>query len=109
MEIAHSTRTIALHDKLNDYQEAGVAEYLVLCIEERELIWTDFRSSKPIRPNREGISRSRVFPGLWIDCPAVLDRDTLRIIEAARQGLASPEHTRFVKRLQAAWHKRSPK
>jgi len=30
-------------------------------------------------------------------------------MEVVQQGLASPEHARFVKRLQAEWRKRSPK
>jgi hypothetical protein len=86
-----------------------VAEYLVLCIEEQEIRWTDFRADKPLRPNRQGVYRSRIFPGLWIDGAALLARDSKRLIEAVRQGLASPEHARLVKRLQAEWRKRRPK
>jgi Uma2 family endonuclease len=101
-EIAYSTRAIDLHGKRDDYQRAGVIEYLVLCVEERELHWFDFRTGRPIHPNREGVSRSRVFPGLWIDNQALLDRNSARIVEVAYQGLACREHAAFVKRLEAA-------
>ncbi|HKI36491.1 MAG TPA: Uma2 family endonuclease [Gemmataceae bacterium] len=108
-EIAYSSLDIDMHRKREDYQEAGVAEYLVVCIEEQELHWFDFRTGHPLRPTRQGVYRSRVFPGLWIDGAALLARDSKRLMEVVQQGLASPEHARFVKRLQAEWRKRSPK
>jgi Uma2 family endonuclease len=109
VEIAHSTRNIALGDKLTDYRTAGVAEYLVLCVEEQEIRWHLLRTRRMLRPDRQGIYRSRVFPGLWIDGPALLARDSGRLIEVVQQGLASGEHGRFVKRLQKEWRKRSPR
>jgi Uma2 family endonuclease len=100
-EIAHSTRAIALHQKRDDYQRAGVIEYLVLCIEERELQWFHFPSGEMLKPNRRGVCRSRVFPGLWLDVPALLERDTNRLAATVRRGLASREHAAFVRRLRA--------
>jgi Uma2 family endonuclease len=107
VEIAHSTRAIALGAKRDDYEGAGVVEYLVLSVEEQQLHWFDFRTDKLIRPTRQGVYRSRVFPGLWIDGRALVARDSKRLIEVIHEGLASPEHARFVKRLQAEWRKRS--
>ena len=101
-EIAHSTRAIALHQKRDDYQRAGVIEYVVLCIEEREFHWFHFPSGEMLKPNRRGVCRSRVFPGLWVDVPALLERDTNRLIATVRRGLASREHTSFVRRLRAS-------
>ncbi len=106
-EISHSTLAIDMHQKRDDYKRAGVLEYVVLCVEEQELHWFHFPSGKRIRPNRQGISRSRVFPGLWIDARALLARDSARLMEVVQSGLASQEHARFVKRLQAARRKRS--
>jgi len=105
-EIAYSTRALDLHQKRTDYDAAGVVEYLVLCVEERELHWFNFKLRRLLKPDAQGIYRSRVFPGLWIDGPALLARDSARIEEVVRQGLASPEHAAFVKRLQAAYQKR---
>lgn len=106
-EISHSTRSIDMSLKRVEYKRFGVREYVVLCIEDRELHWFDFRSGRLIKPNRQGIMRSRVFPGLWIDLQALLNRDTHRIVAVIQQGVASREHAAFVKRLQAAHRKLS--
>jgi Uma2 family endonuclease len=104
-EIAHSTRAIDLHQKRDDYERTGVLEYVVLCIEEAELRWFHFPSGEELRPTRQGVHRSRVFPGLWIDRGALLDRDSRRLAAVVDQGLARREHAAFVKRLQAARRK----
>ncbi|HVS36285.1 MAG TPA: Uma2 family endonuclease [Gemmataceae bacterium] len=101
-EIAHSSRAIDMNQKREDYERAGVLEYIVLCVEEHQLHWFHFPSRRMIRPDRQGIARSRVFPGLWIDVPALLERDSPRLIAAVQQGLASPGHAAFVKRLEKA-------
>jgi Uma2 family endonuclease len=106
-EISWSTRAIDMHQKREDYERAGVCEYLVVCIEERELYWFDFRSHASVTPDTRGIYRSGIFPGLWIDGPALLDLQPRPLIRALRRGLASPEHATFVKRLQSARRKRS--
>jgi Uma2 family endonuclease len=108
-ELAYSSRDIDLHEKRRDYESAGVVEYLVLSIEEERLYWFDFPAAKTIRAGRQGIYRSHVFPGLWIDGEALLARNSRRVVEVVQQGLASPEHARFVKRLQAERRKRSTK
>jgi Uma2 family endonuclease len=98
-EIAHSTRAIDMHRKRADYRFAGVAEYVVLCVEERELHWFDFKGRRTLRPTTQGVYRSRVFPGLWIDGPALLARDSARVEAVLREGLASKDHAAFVRRL----------
>jgi Uma2 family endonuclease len=98
-EIAHSTRSIDLHKKRLDYQRAGVREYIVLSIEGPELIWFSFRTRGRIRPDSDGISQSRVFPGLWIDARALLGRGVSRQSAVLLHGLSSREHAAFVHRL----------
>ncbi len=100
-EIAYSDRVLELHEKKQDYQQAGALEYVVLDIENQELYWFDFRSNAVIAP-RQGVYRSRAFPGLWIDAPALLALDSTRLVTVVRQGLAHRSHTVFVKRLEAA-------
>jgi Uma2 family endonuclease len=107
VEVAHSRRALAMHGKREDYQRAGVLEYLVVCWEEQEAHWFHFPNGASIRPNRQGISRSRVFPGLWLDVAALLRRDAQRLVEVLQQGLAAREHAAFVKRLQTAQRKHS--
>jgi hypothetical protein len=77
-----------------------VQEYVVFCIEEQELHWFHFPSRRHLKPDRNGIWKSRVFPGLWIDAPALLARDYSRLIATVQQGLATPEHEAFAQRLQ---------
>jgi len=101
-EIAHSSRAIDLYQKKTDYEQAGVLEYLVVCVEEQELHWFDFTRGGLLKPHRQGIYRSRVFPGLWIAGPALLAQDTLRLAAVVQQGLASRAHAAFVKRLATA-------
>jgi Uma2 family endonuclease len=107
VEIAHSMRSMDLHQKRHDYQRAGVCEYLVVCIEEQELHWFSFKRRRAIIADEYGIYRSGVFPGLWLDGRALLALDAARALEVLQQGLASPEHAAFVKRLQAARRPRS--
>jgi hypothetical protein len=106
-EIAYSSKDIDLGVKRLDYERAGVIEYLVVCVAEQELHWFHFPSGKRIKPDRHGIYRSRAFPGLWIDGPALLSRNSKQLAKVLRQGLASPGHARFVKRLQAARRRHS--
>ncbi|MDA1054076.1 MAG: hypothetical protein O3C40_26810 [Planctomycetota bacterium] len=47
----------------------------------------------------DGIYRSRVFPGLWLDPQSLLDLDGQRIRAALQQGLESSEHAEFVRKL----------
>ena len=107
VEITQSRRDLALHAKRDDYQRAGVIEYVVVCMEEQEVHWFHFPSGKTIRPNRQGVSRSRVFPGLWLDVTALLRLDSARLMEVLQKGLADRAHAAFVKRLQAAHRKHS--
>ncbi len=107
VEVAHSRRALAMHGKREDYQRTGVLEYLVVCWQEQEVHWFHFPTGKSIAPNRQGISRSRVFPGLWLDVAALLRLDSARLMEVLQKGLASREHGAFVKHLQTAHRKHS--
>lgn len=104
-EIAHSSRDIDLNQKLRDYRAAGVLEYIVWSLEEPELFWFDFKKDQELKPNRQGVYRSRVFPGLWVERQALLNRDTPRLLAVVQQGIAHASHATFVKRLEAA-HRR---
>ncbi len=98
-EIAHSTQAIDLHQKKNAYRKAGVGEYLVLSIEEGEVAWFDFKARRAITPNSEGISKSRIYPGLWLMIPALIAQRRNDLMATLRSGLESPEHAAFVKRM----------
>jgi hypothetical protein len=106
-EIAHSTAALDMHQKRLDYQRASVQEYLVLCVEEQQLHWFNFKSRRLITPDRHGVYRSRAFPGLWIDGSALMARDSKGLLGVLQQGLDSREHERFREALQAGRRRQS--
>lgn len=100
IEVAHSTRSIDMNRKRKDYLAAMVQEYLVLCVEEQEIHWFHFPSKRRLKPNKQGVYRSLVFPGLWIDGPALLAQDSAKLVAAVQQGIATTEHADFAARLE---------
>ena len=98
-EIAHSSRAIDLHAKRDDYARYGVVEYLVLCLQERQLRWFDLRGGQELQADGDGVMRMRTFPGLWIGVEGLLAKDHARLTATLEQGLATAEHREFVARL----------
>ena len=54
-----------------------------------------------IKPGADGLLKSRVFPGLWLEPDAVFERSAKRLLAVLQQGLATPEHAKFAAKLQA--------
>ena len=100
-EVAASSENYDLHDKLEIYREAGIKEYVVWRVLEREIDWFVLRGKRYERLalSPDGIFRSETFPGLWMDTAAMIARDKTRLMAVAQQGLASPEHAQFVEQL----------
>lgn len=104
VEIASSTESIDLHGKRRDYEQAGVREYVVVLVRQARVLWFVSRNGQfeELPLSDDGIYRSEVFPGLWLDPAALLRLDGPRLREMLQQGLASPEHAAFIARLAAA-------
>ena len=102
IEIAYSSVAIDLHHKKDDYEQKGVREYVVVCVEEEEVYWFDLAGGRLRRLPADGVLRCRQYPGLWIDMMALFRRDLKRMIRVLNEGIASPEHARFIKRLAKA-------
>jgi Uma2 family endonuclease len=100
-EIAQTSRSIALHGKREDYSRHGVLEYLVVSLREKKLYWFDLRANQELQPDSDGVCRIRSFPGLWIHGEALLAKDYQRTMAVLNQGLATPDHAEFVRRLAA--------
>jgi Uma2 family endonuclease len=100
-EVCLSSTSYDLHQKLEVYEEAGVQEYLAVLMREREVRWHRLsrRRFKLVPPPEDGIYRSAVLPGLWLDAAALLAGNMARVLAVLQQGLASPEHAAFVQRL----------
>jgi Uma2 family endonuclease len=100
-EVSYATESIDLHAKKDDYEKAGVREYLVIALRQCKVYWFIRRRGKfkALMPGSDGIFRSEVFPGLWLDEAAYLRRDSKRLLTVLRHGLASPEHAVLVQKL----------
>jgi Uma2 family endonuclease len=98
VEIAGSSRAYDLHQKKGAYRRNGVREYIAWITGERRLIWWELRNGdyQEIIPQADGLLKSGVFPGLWLNVPALLSGDKKALVEALRLGLDSSEHRAFL-------------
>ena len=103
-EVAATTASYDLHDKLRAYFRHGVQEYVVWRVAQQEIDWFvwDAGGYERLAPNAKRLYQSRVFPGLWLDPAALIAGNMTRVLEVAARGIASKEHTAFVRRLQRA-------
>ena len=103
-EVAASSASYDLHDKLEVYRDNGVQEYVVWRVLDREVDWFELREGRYERlvPDPDGLVRSRVFPGLWLDVAALLRADLVALRAAIDRGVLEPAHAAFVRRLTAS-------
>ena len=104
IEIARSSRVYDLGVKKAEYERAGVLEYLVVELDPDRIHWfvrcgDHFEN---LSPDEDGIFRSTVYPGLWLDPQALYADDLDRLAEIVEQGLATPQHAAFVAQLAEA-------
>ena len=101
VEIAASTASIDLHQKLKVYRRNQVQEYLVWRVYNCEFDWFRLNAGEYIKvePDHNGIIYSPVFPGLWLDKVALLTGNLGKVLEVLQQGLASQAHQDFGQQL----------
>ncbi len=100
-EISSSSADYDLGVKLEVFQKNRVREYIVWRVDDRAIDWFLLRGDQYERlPLVDGVYKSEVFPGLWLDPEAMVNGDLARVEAVLRQGIASPEHAAFVARLQ---------
>ncbi|RIK41483.1 MAG: hypothetical protein DCC55_11770 [Chloroflexi bacterium] len=102
VEIAATSASYDLHDKKHVYARNGVAEYLVALTYEERVVWFILREGEyeELQPDADGILRSEVFPGLWLQPSALWENDLAGLLAVVQRGLASEEHRAFAERLQ---------
>jgi Uma2 family endonuclease len=100
-EVASSSASFDSHTKLPVYLRNGVREFLLWRTLDRDFDWFLLREAEyhRIQPGDDGLVRSQVFPGLWLDVAALVRGDMATVLSAVERGLASNEHAEFVKRL----------
>jgi Uma2 family endonuclease len=95
-EISASSTSIDLNRKFKTYRESGVSEYIVWRVQQRTVDWFVLEQGdyRPLA-NSDGIFRSRICPGLWLDPAALIRRKMRRVIEVLDQGMATAEYRAF--------------
>ena len=102
-EIAASSASYDLHDKLHAYRRNGVREYVVWRTLDRRIDWFELAAGvyRPLPPDAAGLVHSRVFPGLRLPLDAMLKGDLAAVLRAQQRGVGEAAHTAFVARLAA--------
>lgn len=100
-EIAASSASLDMNQKLRVYRRNGVREYLIWRVLEGAFDWFVLEAGEyiPLVADQKGILKSRLFPGLWLDPATLLRGPRRKYMAALHQGLASLEHAAFVERL----------
>ena len=100
-EVAASSASYDLHDKLDAYRRNQVQEYLVWRVGDGAFDWFYLQSGQYVKlaADEEGVVRSQVFPGLWLQTASLLEGDLAQVLVVQQQGLSSPAHQRFIERL----------
>ena len=103
IEIAASSASIDLHAKKQAYRRNGVCEYIVWRTLEAQLDWFRLDADEYIlmEADEQGILRSQVFPGLWLDKAALLSGDMAQVLTVVQTGIATADHQAFVQQIQA--------
>ncbi len=104
VEVAHSSAAYDLHDKKQAYRRNGVQEYLVWQIEDARVdgFVLSEGAYRARSPDEDGRLSSRVFPGLVLDVPALLDENFSAVLTGVQEQVGSDAHQAFVERLAAS-------
>jgi hypothetical protein len=79
------------------FKRGGILEYVVRTIDPDEIFWYGREQGALVqRPvDEDGLYRSTVFPGLWLDPAALLNGDTRQLRTIVDFGCATPGHSAF--------------
>ncbi len=102
VEVCETSTEVDFGPKLRLYRRAGVREYITIEIFPRRIVWRTLEQSSYVTlpPDPDGVIRSRVFPGLWLDVAGFWEDNAVKLMATLERGLATPEHTAFKERLQ---------
>jgi len=101
-EVAASSVSYDLHQKLNTYRRHRVKEYVVWRVEDDAIDWFVLRRGKYRSMSaKDGVHRCTVFPGFWLDAAALIQGDLATVYRVLQDGVESQEHEAFVRKLAA--------
>ena len=102
VEIAASTASYDLYDKLRAYRRNGVREYLIWLVEDQEFRWYRLQDDEYTlqQPDESGLLQSHCFPGLQLAVSALLSGQMADVLTIQQRALSSNDYQRFVASLQ---------
>ena len=82
VEVAASSASYDLYEKLRVYRRNDVQEYLVWLTQERTFRWYQLQVGTYVQqvPDESGILSSQAFPGLWLAVEALLAGDMQQVL-----------------------------
>jgi hypothetical protein len=100
-EVSHTTAPKDTGAKLRLYERSGVRECVVVRPKMRELTWYSLVEGKfrEQAADADGVLRSRVFPGLWLQTTELWNGDYADLAATIQNGVATNEHAAFVRKL----------
>ena len=98
VEVAASSVSHDLGDKLAVYRRNGVREYLVWRALDHRTDWFELAGGayRSRAAEAVGVVRSVAFPGLWLNVGALLSDDHAAVMRTLREGVADPSHAMFL-------------
>ena len=101
VEVAASSASYDLNDKLNAYRRNGVREYIVWQMYENRVDWFVLQEGRyvAVSPDERSIIRSQVFPGLWLSVNGLRQGNRSEILAVLQEGLQTEEHQAFIEQL----------
>ena len=101
-EVAASSVSLDMHAKRAVYQRHGVREYVVWRVLDDAVDWFVLRHGcfECLEADADGILRSTVFPGLWLDPRALRAGDLAQPSEIITLGCKSAAHAAFLTQLK---------
>ncbi|MDX2242946.1 MAG: Uma2 family endonuclease [Leptolyngbyaceae cyanobacterium bins.302] len=91
VEVAASSASYDLNEKLRVYRRNEVQEYLVWQVNDRRVDWFSLQDGdyQNLSPDGNGTIKSLIFPGLWLAVPALLQGDLAIVLTELQKGLGS--------------------
>ncbi len=87
VEVAVSSASYDLHDKLRAYRRNGVREYVVWRVEDHAIDWFRLREGafERVEPDAAGVVESATFPGLRLHVAKLLAGELAGVLAALEQ------------------------
>ncbi len=100
-EVAYSSASYDMHEKLKVYRRNGVQEYAVWQVLDERIDWFELKEDAyvPLTPDEKGVIHSQVFPGLSLAVEKMLDGDLAGVLAELQKGLGTPGRQALIERL----------